>query len=344
MKINFFKVLSLTILYLVCISNLHASQNKIIIIDVPKVPKIQTKVPSVIIIENSKQNIQTKRLGKTNAIGSSKRIPPNYNKKEKPTVNKDTKAGEVKNARISAYLQTALISKKELTKKLQDAGFKIIGEYKVDKKANYISIIFTNDSITKMASKSKRGFSGTLRLLIDKKNSQISILNPLFVHKAFMQTDYDEKTAHKTLNDLHLIFNDLKNSKDIVKFTRLSRYQFMQNMPHYQDMIKVAIGDNKTLLAKAKKSKKVIYEHHLDNGSVIIGVKLSRRTSKFVKKTGYQNSELLPYPILIEDNVAKILAPKYYIAIMYPNLSMSEFMTIATIPGAIQKDCDKVFR
>lgn len=118
----------------------------------------------------------------------------------------------------------------------------------------------------------------------------------------------------------------------------------MKNMPYYQDMTKIAVGENKLLLEKAKKSKKIVYEHHLDNGSVIIGVELSSRTSKFVKKTGYQNSGLLPYPVLIENNTAKILAPKYYIAVMYPMLSMSEFMTIATIPGAIEKDCDRVFR
>ncbi|WP_321778225.1 hypothetical protein [Sulfurimonas sp.] len=344
MKTNFFKVLCITLFSILSMSNLYATQNKTIIIDVPRAPKVQAKVPSVIVIQNSQQVNKTTNTTKTSAIGGSKRVPPNYYKQTSNTTIKNTKAGEVKNSRVSAYLQTSIITKEELTQRLQSAGFKILGEYKVDKKANYISMIFTNDELTKMASKTKRGFSGSIRLLIDKKNSQISILNPLYVNKAFMQDNYDEKVTKKTLKDLHSIFSDLKDSKDIVKFARLNRYQFMQNMPHYQDMIKVAIGENKKLLKKARKSKKIIYEHHLDNGSVVIGVKLSRRTSKFVKKTGYQNSELLPYPILIEDNVAKILAPKYYIAIMYPNLSMSEFMTIATIPGAIQKDCDKVFR
>lgn len=341
MKVNFIKLLSITILSLLSLSNLYASVDKIIIINVPKVPEVRIKVPSVGV---SKSSQEVTRVRKTNAIGSSKRIPPDYYKKEEVVSTKDIKAGYVKNARISAYLQTALIPKSELIQKLQSANFKILGEYQIDKKAKYISIVFTNDAMTKMASKNMRGFSGSLRLLIDKKNSKISILNPLFIHKAFMQDAYNEDITKKILNNLHTIFNDLKDSEDVVKFTRLSRYQFMQNMPHYQDMIKVAIGDNKVLLKKAQNSKKIIYEHHLDNGSVIIGVKLSRRTSKFVKKTGYQNSELLPYSILIEDNVAKILAPKYYIAIMYPNLSMSEFMTIATTPGAIQKDCDKVFR
>ncbi len=214
----------------------------------------------------------------------------------------------------------------------------------MDKKGELTSIVFTNDDITKLASKDMRGFAGSLRILMDKQNSRISIANPLYVMEAFMQDDHNEKIAKETLDKLHSIFSDLQNSKDIVKFSRLKRYRFMENMLYYQDMTKIAIGDNKTLLAKARKSKKIVYEHHLDNGSVIIGVKLSNRTSKFVKKIGYQNSGLLPYPILIENNTAKILAPKYYIAVMYPMLSMSEFMMIATIPGAIQKDCDRVFR
>ncbi|NOR58483.1 MAG: hypothetical protein GQ474_08175 [Sulfurimonas sp.] len=348
MKINSTKLILASTLICLNLTNLNATQTKTINVKVPEVPKVLAKVPNVHIVTVDgtvyKNNPALEVPKKRNAIGSSKRIPPNYNKKESTEVFKDVKVGEVNNSRISAYLQTALLPKEELVKKLNGASFKVLSEYKVDKKGKLTSIVFTNDDMTKLASKDTRGFAGSLRILIDKQNSQISISNPLYVMKAFMQDDYNDKIAKETLDRLHSIFSDLKNSKDIVKFTRLKRYHFMENMPYYQDMTKVAIGDNKTLLAKAKKSKKIVYEHHLDNGSVIVGVKLSRRTSKFVKKIGYQNSGLLPYPILIENNTAKILAPKYYIAVMYPKLSMSEFMTIATIPGAIQKDCDRVFR
>ncbi len=103
-------------------------------------------------------------------------------------------------------------------------------------------------------------------------------------------------------------------------------------------------GKNKALLAKAQKSKKVVYEQHLSNGSIVLGVQLGKRTSKFVKKTGYENSGLLPYPVLIENGEAKIMAPQYYIAVMYPYLKMSQFMKIATVPGAIVKDMDRIFR
>lgn len=347
MKISSTKIILASTLICLNLSNLNANQNETITIKVPEVPKVLAKVPTVdvLIIGGSDNKDEViKELNTTGMVGTSKRIPPNFNKKESTEVFKDIKVGEVNNFKISAYLQSSLIPKDELIKKLQDAGFKLLGEYKIDKKGELTSIIFTNKEITDLASKEMRGFAGSLRVLIDKTNSRISFSNPLYVMKAFMQDEYNEKIAKETLNKIHSVFKDLKNSKDIVKFSRLERYHFMENMPYYQDMIKIAIGDNKTLLEKAKKSKKIVYEHHLDNGSVIVGVELSSRTSKFVKKTGYQNSALLPYPVLIEKNTAKILSPKYYIAVMYPMLSMSEFMTIATIPGAIEKDCDRVFR
>ena len=343
MNINSTKIILASTLICLNLTILSANQTKTINVKIPETPEVLAKVPNVNIITNDgteyKNNPTMEVPKKRSAIGSSKRIPPNYNKKESNKILKD-----VNNTIISAYLQTLLVSKEELIKKLTEANFKILSEYKVDKKGELTSIVFTNDDITKLASKDMRGFAGSLRILMDKQNSRISIANPLYVMEAFMQDDHNEKIAKETLDKLHSIFSDLQNSKDIVKFSRLKRYRFMENMPYYQDMTKIAIGDNKTLLAKARKSKKIVYEHHLDNGSVIIGVKLSNRTSKFVKKIGYQNSGLLPYPILIENNTAKILAPKYYIAVMYPMLSMSEFMMIATIPGAIQKDCDRVFR
>ncbi len=39
-----------------------------------------------------------------------------------------------------------------------------------------------------------------------------------------------------------------------------------------------------------------------------------------------------------------MLDPKYYIAVMYPMLKMSQFMKISTVPGAITKDIGKIFR
>lgn len=360
MKKKYQSLLLLSMLVCLSTNGLSAdAQENIVNITVPKAPdapKVEAVVPTVnLIVEGQsvsvskpekKTEVQPQKEKNSSNFGiiSGKRYPPNYFKKEEVSSSEIVEVGEVKNARVAAYLQAPLITKDEAKSKLEAAGFTLLATYKIDKKGTVTSMVFTDQNISAAAAKENRGFAGSLRMLVDEKNKQISITNPVFIMKAFMQDEYDNALALATLKRLRDNFDGLQNSKDVVKYIRLPRYKFMNSMPVYEDMEEVASGKNEALVAKARASNKVVYEQKLSNGSTVIGVQLSKRTSKFVKKTGYQNSELLPYPVLIENGKAKILAPKYYIAVMYPLLSMSEFMTIATIPGAISKDCDKIFR
>jgi hypothetical protein len=252
--------------------------------------------------------------------------------------------GDIKNGKVSGYLQTSLMSIDKTKEALKKAGFEILGVYKIDRKGLINSIIFTNEILKEEASKRNRGFIANLRVTIDEKNKLTVISNPLYLMGAFMQDEYDSSQAMRVLKQLNLAFANLKESKDIVEFSSLKDFHFMINMPYYQDMEIVKKGDNEKLLAKIKKSKKLIFEQHLSNGSIVVGVALGKRTTKFVKKIGFEKAGLLPYPILIENNEAKYLAPKYYISVMYPMLNMSQFMKIATTPGAISKDIKKIFR
>ncbi len=302
------------------------------------------KVPSVIqvrTITNGEVN------GDTRSIKFSKRIPPNYVPPEKRTQetkpkNTDTNIGGVNKGKISAYLRGRFMDVKAAKAKLKEAGFEIVATTPVDKKGKLVSIVFTDKALIKMASKPNRGFMGSLRLLVNKKDNHISITNPLYMAKAFMQQDFDEKKAKATLAKLTAVFTGMLNSKDMLKFQLLPKYQFMSGMPHYEEMTVVARGND--LLSKIKNNKKVVFSQKLENGATLIGVKLGKRTSKFTGRIGTNNAALLPYPVLIENGEAKILDPKYYISVMYPLLQMSEFMTIATVPGAVIKDCERVFK
>jgi hypothetical protein len=317
---------------------------------VPEVPKVTAKVPEVPQIsyikssENSKTNEEILReVTAKKVIKFSNHVAP-VRKEIKDSADKVTLVGDIKNGKVTAYLQAPLRTPDEVQATLESAGFKVLSTFKVDKKGFVNSVVFTNDDLIKLASKKGRGFAASLHVTVDKKNSIISITNPVYVLAAFMQNEYDEKVALKTLTTLRDAFKNLKNSNEVLKFRIIGRYQFMAGMPKYGDMQVIKELPSATLLANARKSKKVIYEQKLLNGSTIMGIKLSKRTTRFIKKTGYQNAGLLPYPVLIENNKVKILDPKYYIAIMYPMLKMSQFMTIATVPGAINKDIDKVFR
>lgn len=281
------------------------------------------------------------------SIKFSKRVPPNYvphsfDKRQKAKKSSNTRIGQTYSGRISAYLRGNFMDVATVEEKLKAAGFTHLSSAPVNKKGDLISVVFTNDALVSMASKTNRGFMATLRVLVDTKEKTISITNPLYLAKAFMQKEFDEKSAKKILDTLIIHFTGLKNSKDALKFQLLPQYQFMNGMPKYDNMIEVAAGND--LLERVKDNKRLVFTQKLENGSTLIGIELRKRTRKFTKRIGRNNAAMLPYPILIEDGKARILDPKYYISLMYPMLKMSEFMTIATVPDAMVKDCEKMFQ
>jgi len=302
------------------------------------IPVVPT-VPEVITF--NKKNITDR------SIQFSKRTPPGYiphrfDKMKKAHKSTNTRIGEVNQGRISAHLRGEFMEVKKVEEKLKAAGFEVLVAAPVDKKSTLISVVFTDKSIVSMASKPTRGFMASLRVLVDTKEKTISITNPLYMAKGFLQSDFDEKAAKKILARLINEFPGLKNSKDVLKYQLLPKYQFMNGMPYYENMIEVASGAD--LLELIKDNKRVVFSKTLENGSTLIGIKLSKRTRKFTKRIGRNNAAMLPLPVLIENGKAMILDPKYYIAFMYPLLKMSEFMTIATIPDAMIKDSKRVFR
>jgi len=317
-------------------------------VTVPKAPKVRLHYegqPHSSQAPQQQSGASNSSVRLDRSIGFSQRTPPDWGKKETGAVQKGAvQPGDVNGSKVSLYLRAPLMDEKAAVSALEKAGFTVLASYPLDKKRQRVSIVFTDDELQRAAAKSGRGFAASLRLLVDTKARQISIMNPLYVEKAFLQDDYDEAAAKRTLQKLRDVFKGVENSDDSLKYSLLPKYHFMDAMPYYQDMIEVGSGSDAALLAKVKASKKLVFVQPLPNGAVLVGVKLGRRTSKFVKKIGYHNAGLLPYPVLIEGGKAKILEPKYYIAVMYPQLSMSNFMTIATVPGAIEKECNKIFR
>ncbi len=253
-------------------------------------------------------------------------------------------AGNIEKEFISAYLRGPHTTAAQVEADLKNAGFEVLGTHNIDKKGDLTSIIFTCPGLKKMANKKTRGFMGVLKVLVDDVNKQISISNPLYFAKAYLQDDFDKAAAIKVLDKLNQTFEGLTNAKDGMEFDDLSDYHFAMSMPYYEDMESVASGDNAKLVEKAKASGSVVFELSLENGATLLGVKLDKRTTKFAKKIGANNASVIPYTVLIENGEAKVLAPKYNLALHYPLLSMTGFMTIATVPGAIIKDCEKIFQ
>ena len=318
--------------------------NKNITISIPPVPKVPTL---------KEYNLSSTEKANERSIKFSKRVPPGYIPHHFDTLQKEkhanaqkvqetTAIGEIHDGQISAYLRGEFMEAAQVKQHLEDAGFQVLAVSTLNKTKDLTSVIFTDDTLAKLANKPKRGFIASLRVLIDTKEQTISITNPLYMAKGFLQDDFNEKEAKGVLDRILTAFKNLHNAKDALKFQLLANYQFMKGMPLYQDMIEVASGAN--LVSKLKNNDNVLFIQTLANKNVLIGIKLGDSTSNFTKKIGRNNAALLPYPILIEGDKAYILNPKYYISFMYPKLSMSGFMTIATVPTAIIEECEKIFK
>ncbi len=251
-------------------------------------------------------------------------------------------AGEVKDGRVSTYLKGALQSVADVEGALKGAGFETVATYPID--GDLTTVVFTSAELKATANKANRGFAAVLRVLVDKKDKQISISNPIYFEKAFLQDEYDATVAEGVLAKLNGAFAGLTDSKDNMKFGKLAGYHFMIAMPYYDDMDTVAKGDNATLIQKATASGKVLFNLQIAEGRNLLGFALTPETSKFVSTIGTKNGFVLPYTVLVEGNKAKALAGKYYIAVTYPSLKMSHFMKISNIPGAIENEAEQLFK
>ena len=246
---------------------------------------------------------------------------------------------------LSAYLIGAHVGVDTVKNRLARAGFEVIAEYKSVKDGT--TIVFTNNALKAEASKPKRANAAILRVFVDDKEKMISITNPIYFGRAFMQDDYKADVFEAQLSSINSVFKGLKGSADKLDEDDLAGYHFMMGMPYYEDVDELGEGSTAALLEKAKSYKKgklLIFTLKLSDDSYLLGYELGKRTKKFVKKIGRANAAVLPYCISIGNGMATSLEAKYYLAVSYPLLSMGEFTTIATVPGAIKKDLTKPFK
>ena len=237
--------------------------------------------------------------------------------------------------KVSAYLDAPYVSASEVKSKLKSAGFEVLSSYSPDRMKNINVIVYTCNSLKKMAGKNKRGFAAVQRVMIDSKKKTVRVTNPEYWLKAFLQGDYKAGSEKAAMAKLTKVFGKLTASKDALDESKLKKYHFMFAMPYYTDMIE--LGNAKSVNAENK-----LFEVRLANGSTLIGVAMPKEIESFVEKIGTENAILLPYTILIEDGKAYALHAKYYIAISYPLLSMTQFTKIMSTPGKIEDGLKKI--
>lgn len=244
------------------------------------------------------------------------------------------------------YFTAALQKSAQVENALTQAGFEILGKAKFGKKKHTV-IIFTDETLKNAAAAKGRGFvAASMRVIVNKEAKELRVTNPEYFLRAYMQDTFNDEASQKVMAKLQTAFSGLTPSSDKLKQKDLASFQFMMGMPKFSDTWELAAGDHDALMKKFHKKVKnnLVFELKLSEKSTLVGVKVKKRTMKFVDKIGAQNALVLPWSVLIQDGKAVALDAKYQIALCYPLLTMNEFMTIATVPGAIEKDLKKYFK
>lgn len=246
---------------------------------------------------------------------------------------------------VSAYLQGAYISVADAQSKLTAGGFEVVTTFESVKEGT--TIVFTCPTLKREAAKPNRANIAAMRLFVDDKEKTISLANPVYFGKAYMQKDYNHAVFAAVKAKLEKAFPGLKDSEDKMKFKDLAGFHFTIGMPYYEEPKVLGEGSSADLLAKLKAykgGKDLAFEIKISNDTTLVGYGVGAGTKRFVDKIGRANAGLMPWPIVVSGGKATMLQAEYYIAVNYPLLGMGQFAGIATVPGDIIKDLSKPFK
>jgi len=259
------------------------------------------------------------------------------------TVTKKTFKGEkfvlgaAEPKKITAYYTSNPQTVERLKFKLEINGFDVLAVDEIFENETVIS--FTNEAL-----QNTNSFLSVLHISVSK-DVEIRVQNPSYFGAAFLQDKFKYGQFRETLKALKSTLGEMYEVKDKLGLSNLANYHFMLGMPHFNDMIVVARGDDIVeRLTETNATKHISYVLTLPNGSMLVGHKLDHKTYDYLKKIKAQNNaQIFPYEVMIKEGKAVMLSPKYYLALSLPLLSMTDFLKIASAPDEIEKDIKTVY-
>ncbi len=265
---------------------------------------------------------------------------------------------------LSPYFKVGelTVSMDEAVKQVKDAltskGFDIIGEYHPETKAGLYVIAYTRDDLQKISLKVKdRGaLASVLKIGFVEKDGKIivSMLNPPYLFYAYLMDETDKHIGELTAVSNHakealkVLGSDFTPFGGGVELDDLKDYHYMMMMPYFTDPVELNEFDSfdeglsvirKNLEAKKGNTLKV-YELVFPNKEVaIFGIALldsEEGEGHFLPIIGEDHIAAMPYEIILQGKEATMLHGKYRFALLWPELTMGQFMKISSTPGDVE--------
>lgn len=238
---------------------------------------------------------------------------------------------------ISAHYIAPSQNLQQLIGKFKSNGFTILATTGIFK--NYQVITITNQEL-----QNTNSYLATIQVCISP--NEIRIQNPSYLAAAYFGNTYHYGQFKDTVNALERTLGTLQNGFQKANFATLKNYRFMYGLPKKEDILIIRRATKLLEKVSTLEAKRYIaYVLTLPNGSILVGHKLRAKTNRFLQILGQEkNSQILPYESIITGNQVTIMNPKYYLALSLPQLSLHEFMQIASVPDQIYRNIKKAYK
>jgi len=249
-----------------------------------------------------------------------------------------------------------------MEKRLNDAGFEILGSYSPAGDGQLGVICVTTEQLKTAAAQSGGllGFAAVLRVGLNQTDHgvEVSFTNPPYWGNAYFRKEFPrvEETYNRLDQQFRQAFAELPESrfepfgsKKGLTAEKLRKYHYMIAMPYFHDVVVLDKGSTYDEAvariesrAAAEDSKiGIVYRIEFPEqemalfGTALIG---EEGESHFLPKIDFKDPRhlpFLPYEMLVLKDRVVSLHGKYRIALSFPDLSMGTFMKIVSTPGNI---------
>ena len=245
-----------------------------------------------------------------------------------------------------------------VTDAIVNGGYEVIGEYNPANNEDLKVICYTNEALSSLSLKFKdRGaLASVLRAGLVKKDGKVtlSILNPEYMFFAYWGEQMERRQESEviamaeTALEIFKPMGKLEPFGGKIEIDDLKKYRYKMMMPYFDDPDELREFDSfesglSIITANLNKGKgntvKVFEQVFPDQKVAVFGVGLHNSEDgegHFLPIIGEDHIANMPYEIILQDNVATMLAGKYRIALYWPELTMGTFMKIMSTPGDIE--------
>jgi len=223
-----------------------------------------------------------------------------------------------------------------LQTKLEENGFQILAVSNILEGQNVITI--TNQEL-----QNTNSYMATLQVNVNDK--EIRVQNPSYLAAAYLD-NYRYGEFKDTVEALEHALGKLHDGSQKADYSTLENYHFMYGLPSKKDILLIK-RDAKIIekIAMPEMRPYIAYTLTLPNGNILVGHKLRERTNRFLNILSEEkNAQVLPYESMIIGDEVSILNPKYYLSLSFPELSLEQFIQIASVPDQIYRNIKKAYK